>query len=126
MRLCKVLHLGQGVPWYQYRLGDEGVESSREEPGLGILVNEKLDMTQQHVLTAQKANCVLGCIPSSVGSRSREGILPFCPSLVTPQLDSCIQLRSPQHRKGIDLLERVKRRPQKQSKCWNTSAVRKG
>jgi len=25
---CKVLHLGQGNPWYQYRLEDEGIESS--------------------------------------------------------------------------------------------------
>ncbi|KAK1201302.1 RTJK polymerase, partial [Pygoscelis papua] len=25
---CKVLHLGRSNPWYQYRLGDEGIESS--------------------------------------------------------------------------------------------------
>ncbi|GAB0204965.1 hypothetical protein GRJ2_002962100 [Grus japonensis] len=28
---CKVLHMGQGNPWYQCRLRDEGIESSGEE-----------------------------------------------------------------------------------------------
>jgi len=110
---CRVLHLGQGNPWYQYRLGDEGIKRSSEKEDLSILMHEKLDMGQQCVLAAQKASRILGCIPSSMASRSRQGILPISSALVRVCLDSCVQLWSPQHRKDVDLLEWVQRRPHK-------------
>ncbi|KAK4813077.1 hypothetical protein QYF61_007579 [Mycteria americana] len=95
---CKVLHLG----W-----GDEWVESSPAEKDLGVRVDEKLGMTRQRVLAAQKANCILACIKRSVASGSREVVLPLCSRETTPGL------WGPQHKTDMDLRERVRRRATK-------------
>jgi len=84
----KVLHTGQGNPKHTYRLGREWIESRSEEKDLRVLVDEKLNMTQQC------ASCILGCIKRSMASRSREVILPLCSALVRHHVELCIQLWS--------------------------------
>lgn len=98
--------MGQSNPRNINRMGEflEGVPTEKD---LGLLLNEKLNASQQCALAA---SCILGCIKREVANRERDVIVPLCFVLSRLHLEYCIQIWGHQHKKDMELLEQYQRR----------------
>ncbi|GAB0175877.1 mitochondrial enolase superfamily member 1 [Grus japonensis] len=112
----KVLHLGKHNPSVQHRLGSTQLGSSSVERDLGVLMDNKLNKSEQCAAEAKKANRMLGGINKDITSRDKEVIIPLYSVLVRPHLEYCVQFWSPVYKKDVDRLERVQRRATKMIK----------
>ena len=110
---CRVMHMERNNHMHQYRLGVDLVESGSAEKDLEVLVDNRLDMSQQYVLWDKKANGILVCIKKSLASRLREEVLPLYSALMRPHLDYGVPFWVPQFEKDRGLLERVLQRAQR-------------
>ena len=79
---------------------------------IGIVVDHKLNTSQQCDVATKKGTAILGCINIlvSIISKSHEVLVPLYSSLVRPHLECCVQFWTWHFKKVAHKLERVQRR----------------
>ncbi|KAJ7403340.1 rna-directed dna polymerase from mobile element jockey-like [Pitangus sulphuratus] len=110
----KVLHLGKHNPEMQHRLASIWLRSGSVARHPGVLVDDKLNMTEQGgAAAAEKANRTLGFTNKGITSRDQDGIIPLHSAHVRLYLEFSVHFWSPLCKKDMDRLERVQRRATK-------------
>jgi len=103
----KVLLLRRHNPGVQHRLGPTRLGSSSAERDLGVLVDNRLNMSEERAAAAKQAKRMLACINKGITNRDKEVIIPLYSALVRPHLEYCVQFWSPLCKKAVVRLEKV-------------------
>ena len=106
---CVVMHIGTNNKLYSYNMNNAKLITVHVERDLGVIINKNGNYSEQCLMAAKKANCVLGMMKINMKSKNAAIIMRLYKSLVRPRLKYCIQAWSPYHKKDVEVLERVQK-----------------
>ena len=110
---CVVMHIGKNNKLYSYNMNNATLKTVDVERDLGVIINKNGKYSEQYLMAAKKANCVLGMTKRNIKCKIAAIIMRLYKSLVQPRLEYCIQAWSPYHKKDIEVLKRVQKRTTK-------------
>ena len=110
---CKVMHVGRDKYRDAYLMGGQVLAVTEQERDLGVVLNNKLGVSEQCKVARGKALRMLGAINRNVAYKNGEVIKKLYCAYVRPHLEFCIQAWSPTYEKDSWLLERVQKRATK-------------
>lgn len=88
--------------------------------GVGVAISTK------HATAVKKANSTLGVIRKRTENKTVNMIMPLYKSVVKSHWEYCEQFWLPHSRSKLQRLEKVQKREQKLSECWNIFLTRNG
>ena len=110
---CKVLHIGENNPRYDYfiKVDDSMVklEETTSEKDLGVYIDPDLTFTGHIITTVNKARSMSGLINCSITHKSIDIMVPLYKAFIRPILEYANTVWHPFLRKDIDLIESVQR-----------------
>jgi len=123
---CEVLHLSWGSPSYEHRPGQDLIESSPADKGLGVLMDKKLGMSWQWAFVAWNVPGILDCISTGVAAGQRRWLFSSTLALWAPSGVMCPSLGPPSSRGMWSCWSGFRGGPWQRSEDWSILSMKKG